>query len=378
MLQKYLAFDEPSSRCTRLRKFIARQLKPATSKEKDLSATAQDEQDNLFNQIYGGDPTSEACRLLSVLVAIEELTCFDEIAFASWAIECGSQAVGPLQTSQFWKSLQVWFEEANLSPGQIRWLNHCALATPDWSSLRSEGPWSGNSLSVFLTEALRQIEEQFAGGTVFDTKSFARSHARFVRLLKSFRSDLPADFIPQAIVIVEGPTEEILLPRFGKVSGLDFQSEAFMIVSAGGAKQVAKRYLFLRDLVALPIVCLLDRDAEEQSALIGDCIRDCDKLFVLSAGEFEDTFDPVAFSRHLNRYIESFPGAVRPVAPADFSAGASRKSQLNKLWKERKLGDFDKIAFAESIAKNLDAASDVPEELTRVLKFLAEVAAENV
>ncbi len=377
MLQKYVAFDEPSSRCTRLKKFMVRQLKPASAKDKEFSAASQDEQDHLFDAIYGGRPTTEACRLLSVLLAVEEIACFDEIAFASWSIESGTQVPGPLQSGQFWRALQLWFNEANLSQGQIRWLNHCALATPDWSLLRGDGPWNGVSLAIFFTEALRQIEEQFPDGAVFDTKSFARAHARFARLLKSFRSDLPADFIPQAMVIVEGSTEEVLLPCFGKVFGLNFQSQAFMVVSAGGAKQVAKRYLLFRDLVAMPIVCILDRDAEEQSALIGDCIRDCDKLFVLTSGEIEDTFETVAFTRHLNQYLESFPGSVRPVAPADFPPGASRKSQLNKLWKERRLGDFDKIAFAASIAAHLDTASDVPEDLTRILKFLAEVAAEN-
>ena len=377
MLQKYLAFDEPSSRCTRLKKSIAKQLKSTQAKEIDLSVASQDAQDRLFDAIFGGRPSDNPSRLLSVLMGLEEIARFDEIAFASWSMESGAQEPDLVQTGEFWTGLQKWFADANLSQGQIRWLNHCAAATPNWSLLKDSGPWNGSPLALFVCEALKQIEAQFTSDTVFDTKNFARAHARFTKLLKLMRTDLPGDFLPDAIVIVEGPTEEVLLPRFGNALGMNFQSEAIMIVAAGGAKQVAKRYLFLRDLVAQPIVCVLDRDAEEQAAVITDTLRDCDRLFVLEAGEIEDTFESGAFARYLNSYLESFPGSVQPVAPSDFPVGTSRKAILGKLWKERKLGDFDKIAFAESIAQSLDTAGDVPKEFVRILKFLAEVSADN-
>ncbi len=377
MLQKYLAFDEPTSRCIRMKKFVAKQLRSSAAKEKDLSGAGQIEQDQLFDAVYGGRPTLESCRLLSVLLALEEIACFDEIAFASWAIDAGAQDANLPFNGDFWTGLQNWFADANLSEGQIRWLNHCAMATPNWSMLTSDGPWTGTSLADFLKQALKQLEQQFGADAGYTTRTFARAHANFVRLLKTSRSDLPGDFIPQSIVIVEGPTEEILLPRFGKLLGLDFQTHAFMIVSAGGAKQVAKRYLFLRDIVALPIICLLDRDAEEQATIISDSLRDCDKLFVLQGGEIEDTFEPAAFARQLNHYLESFPGSAHPVMASDFAPGSGRKAKLAKLWKERKLGDFDKIAFAESVAQNLATAGDVPQEFVQIVKFLAEVAAEN-
>ncbi|MBS1956751.1 MAG: hypothetical protein JST89_21360 [Cyanobacteria bacterium SZAS-4] len=377
MLQKYLLFDEPSSRCTRLKKSIAKQMKSPRAKEIDLSVANQDEQDRLFDAIFGARPNSDTSRLLSVLLGLEEIARFDEITFASWSIEAGPAETNSLRGTDFWKGLDQWFAAANLSAGQIRWLHHCAVASPNWSALKESGPWSGVSIAIFLLQALKQIENQISAETVFDTKTFATAHAHFNKLLKSMRPELPGHFMPNAIVIVEGSTEEVLLPRFGQVLGMNFQAEAIMIVSAGGAKQVAKRYLFLRDLVAIPIVCILDRDAEEQSALIADTIRDCDRLFVLQAGEIEDTFNSKSFARYLNSYLESFPGSVQPVVEGDVPAGASRKAVLARLWKARKLGDFDKIAFAESVAHSLDTASDVPVEFVQILKFLAEVAAEN-
>jgi hypothetical protein len=378
MLQKYLSFDEPSSRCARLKKAVAKQLKTPQAKEIDLNTASQDEQDRLFDLTFGGRPNNDANRLLSVMFGLEEIARFDEIAFASWANEIGQENFGALPSSKFGDALLTWFSDANLSQGQIRWLMHCALATPNWNQLRSSGPWDGNPLTIFLTTALTQIEATFSSGGNFDTKNFSRAHAQFCKLLCEMRAQLPGDFLPQAIVIVEGPTEEVLLPRFAAVSGMNLQADAIMIIAAGGAKQVARRYLFLRDLVALPIVCILDRDAEEQAAVIEDTIRDCDRLFVLQAGEIEDTFDPATFARHLNFYLESFHGSVQPVVSGDFPLGTSRKVILNRLWKARKLGDFDKIAFAQSIAQKLDTIGDVPKEIAQILKFLAEVASDSV
>ncbi len=381
MLQKYLAFDEPSSRCARLKKAVAKQLKAPQSKDIDLNATSQYQQDCLFDAVFGGRPSDNASRLLSVLLGLEEIARFDEIAFASWSNEIGPEESNGNQSSDFWQGLRRWFEGANLSASQTRWLMHCALITPSWTQLTASGPWNNDPLRVFLLSALEQVKTLCSKGTAdsFDAKVFAPAHAQFCKLLAELRAQLPGDFLPQVIVIVEGPTEAVLLPRFAASLGIDLQANAVMIVPAGGAKQVSRRYLFLRDLVALPIICILDRDAEEQASVITDTIRDCDRLFVLEAGEIEDTFELGTFIRHLNLYLESFHGsAVQSVVASDFRPGTSRMTVLNKLWKARKLGDFDKIAFAQSIAQNLDTAGDVPQEVVLILKFLEEVASEHV
>ncbi len=380
MLQKYLSFDEPSSRCARLKKAVAKQLKAPPSKDIDLNSTSQYQQDCLFDAVFGGRPSDNASRLLSVLLGLEEIARFDEIAFASWANEIGPEESNGNQSSDFWQGLRQWFEGANLSASQTRWLMHCALTTPAWIQLTSAGPWSDDPIKIFLLNALEQVKILVStrAPDTFDPKVFARAHAQFTKLLAELRAQLPGDFLPQVIVIVEGPTEAVLLPRFAASMGIDLQANAIMIIPAGGAKQVSRRYLFLRDLVALPIVCILDRDAEEQAGVINDTIRDCDKLFVLEAGEIEDTFEIGTFVRQLNLYLESFHGSVQPLSTSDFPSKVSRKIILNKLWKARKLGDFDKIAFAESIARNLNDEADVPREVVIILKFLAEVAAEHV
>lgn len=372
-VQKCYSFDEPGSRCARLKKALGKQLKAPRAKEVDLSSATQNEQDHLFDAVFGGRTASIAHRVLNLLFALEEMERFDEIAYASWAIEAGEIVSTDSLSEVFARALNEFLEAANLSSGQRRWLVHSAIAAPDLARLKEPGPWQSEPLAVFLEEMLGEVEKI----DVTDARGFVDAHTILSASLPRYRAQLPDDFLPSAIVIVEGQTEKLLLPEFARALSIDWGKTAVMIVSAGGAKQVARRYLFLRDLVALPIVCLLDRDAQEQADLITDSIRDCDQLIVLEAGEIEDTFDAAAFARYLNLYLKTLPGSVQIVSSSDFPPKMARKAILHKLWKDRKLGDFDKVAFAHSLMRNLDTASDVPGEMVHLIKILSEVAREH-
>lgn len=378
MLQKYLSYEEPSSRCAHVRKVLTRQLKLPATKELDLNTISQFQQDYLFDMAFGGRPTDTASRLLSVLLGLEDLRRFEEIAFASWSKEAGddTEQVGPPH-SNFWETLRIWMKELNLTASQQKWLLHCALASPNWSLLQSSGPWKNEARAEFLSDALLVINSILKNSQGLDGDLLHRCKTGFSNLLAERRNELPGDFLPNVMALVEGATEALLLPRFAELLNVDLQAHAIMTVSAGGAKQVSRRYVLLRDLVSIPIVCIFDRDAEEQAEVVIDSLRDSDRVFVLQAGEIEDTFELGSFVRLLNAYLGSFPGSVQPVLLSDFSNGVSRKTVLSKLWKSRQLGAFDKIAFAQSVARNLDAAKDVPAEVIQILKFMAEVSAKK-
>ena len=378
MLQKYLSYEEPSSRCAHLRKVLAKQLKLPATKELDLNTISQLQQDYLFDMAFGGRPTDTASRLLSVFLGLEDLQRFEEIAFASWSKESGDDAeqFGPPH-SNFWERLRVWLKTLNLTDSQERWLLHCALASPNWSLLQSSGPWKDDARAEFLSDALLIINTVLKNAQGLNSDLLHRGRNGFSILLAERRQELPGDFLPNVMALVEGATEALLLPRFAELLNVDLQSHAIMTVSAGGAKQVSRRYVLLRDLVAIPIICIFDRDAEEQAAIVIDSLRDLDRVFVLQAGEIEDTFELGSFVRLLNVYLGSFPGSVQPVLISDFSNAVSRKTVLSKLWKSRHLGPFDKIAFAQSIADNLNAANDVPVEVVQILKFLVEVSTKK-
>ena len=60
------------------------------------------------------------------------------------------------------------------------------------------------------------------------------------------------------IVLVEGATEEVLLPLFSSVAGIDFEKTGIELVASGGKNQVARIYAEINLGVNLPIFIILE------------------------------------------------------------------------------------------------------------------------
>jgi hypothetical protein len=176
----------------------------------------------------------------------------------------------------------------------------------------------------------------------------------FHKSLKQWQTKLPGHFLPDLIVLVEGPTEIILLPLLALRLGIDLNALGAMLIAAGGANQVAKKYVQLRETVAIPIFCLLDHDAEQQRSLIASQLRPEDHLYTLKEGEIEDLIRIDSFVPLINRYLATVQygaSGLKPVEESDFEPGLSRTAVLEKLWRQRNLGKFDKVGFAKFIAE---------------------------
>jgi hypothetical protein len=312
---------------------------------------------------------------------LQDIRRFEEITFASWARQWQEpEQIGALD-SNFWEGLKNWISALNLSESQKKWLLHCAIASPDWGKLQTEEHWSSDGraslMAAFCKNTAQMLQKAQAGW--LDSILLDHCNEMFDLALAENRPTLPGEFLPNAIIIVEGQTEALLLPLFARFLDQDVQKRGLMIVSAGGAQQIVKRYFSLRDIVCVPIVCAFDRDAQEQAAIVRDACRDRDIVHIFQAGEIEDTFELNAFVTFLNRYLETFPGSLQPVSADDFSKKGPRKIALSRLWKDRHLGAFDKIGFAESIVANLTSAAQVPVEVARILEVCTNmVAPRNV
>lgn len=164
------------------------------------------------------------------------------------------------------------------------------------------------------------------------------------------------------VVLVEGATEEILLPKFAKAMGVDFEKEGILIIAAGGKNQVAKAYLEHKYTMNLPIVILLDADAQEQADDIEKVIRDKDKIHLIAKGEFEDILGLKLILKALNKEFKN----TAKVVTADLKMDLPMTATLYELYKIKGFGDFKKVEFAKVIAENIDSDNDVSSEL-RVL-----------
>ena len=66
----------------------------------------------------------------------------------------------------------------------------------------------------------------------------------------------------EKVILVEGLTEETLLPAFARFLGYDFYKNGVQVIPAGGKNQVVKMYYKLSQELKIPIFLLLDKDAE--------------------------------------------------------------------------------------------------------------------
>lgn len=92
----------------------------------------------------------------------------------------------------------------------------------------------------------------------------------------------------EKVLLVEGITEEILMPEFAKLLGYEFKKKGVFVISAGGKNQVVKYFYRFAECLKIPIFVLLDSDAEENYAQIKPRLRDGDFVHVITKGEFED------------------------------------------------------------------------------------------
>jgi len=169
----------------------------------------------------------------------------------------------------------------------------------------------------------------------------------------------------EKVVIVEGITEEILLPKFAQMLGYDFDKAGITLISAGGKNQVVKLFYKLVETLKLPIFVLLDSDAKKNFEQIEPKLRNLDKVHVLESGEFEDILPLNLIKRTLNQYPQIYSNVLLD----DLRQGPKMTEVLQEVLKQRGL-EFKKAEFASMVAENILTKKDVSPEIEDVIKLL--------
>ena len=168
----------------------------------------------------------------------------------------------------------------------------------------------------------------------------------------------------EKIVLVEGITEEILLPAFSKFLDKDFYAKGVQIIGAGGKNQVVKKYYELINEVKLPIFILLDNDAEENIKQIKPRLRNIDKIHLVSCGEFEDLLPKALIIKTLNSHFENFS----IVTEEDFNSNDSTVTILENLYKTKGLHEFKKAEFAKLVKEQISNDNDISLEINEIIR----------
>ena len=170
----------------------------------------------------------------------------------------------------------------------------------------------------------------------------------------------------EKLVLVEGITEETLLPEFAGICGMDFDQNGIYTISAGGKNQVVKYFYRLSQTCKLPVFVLLDSDAQQNLEEIKPKLRETDRVHILRCGEFEDILPDSLIKRTLDYATRNIS-----LAPAsEIEINGSRVEFLEAYFRHRGLHEFKKADFAAMVKENLKGQEDISAEIQEIFNEL--------
>ena len=374
---RLISAEEPISRFAQLRKLALKQIND--KKEKPQTFQNAQKLASTINYLFGSGKNNDievGCdQIISLIVALDDLRLFRTQAFELWRrglLEDDSQA---FQAAALPAIVNILRERHKLSEGQTLWLSFVYSCAPRWQSLIKD---DGHERYMPLRQILSRVEEILSTCPAPDMVQGKSNHEKVLLLIVAEieRLSLVGPLRPALLALVEGQSEAILLPAFARLLELDLDELAVQVIASGGSQQVARRYLSFRDLVNIPIFCLLDADAAESAALIEDSLREDydDELFVLASGELEDAFSYeflMTVLAHQMRLQGHIIDTDLSQAQLKIPRQGKRKGALERLFRAGGLGDFDKVEFAQIAADMLKSKDEVPEELRDFLYLVA-------
>lgn len=164
------------------------------------------------------------------------------------------------------------------------------------------------------------------------------------------------------VIIVEGITEEILMPVFAEKCDYNFDKHGVQIVSAGGKNQVVKLFYTFAEQLKLPIFVLLDNDAKENYEQIKLKMREFDKIHLLNNGEFEDILPKNLIVKTLNDYLRN----LNHIEDTDFEY-ERMVTNLEEIFKKKGFHEFKKAEFAQMVKHHIDSLSDISDEIKSII-----------
>lgn len=170
------------------------------------------------------------------------------------------------------------------------------------------------------------------------------------------------------VVIVEGITEEILLPVFANKLKLNFEEKGILLLGAGGKSKSPALYLKLKDKLKIPIILLFDNDAKEIKNLLDKQLNKKDMSLIIEKGEFEDILSLNLLKRSLNKEYEP----ITQVIKSDLLISNRMTENIEYFYKSRHLGEFKKSKLSKIIAENVKYKTDISKEIKELITIITK------
>lgn len=188
-----------------------------------------------------------------------------------------------------------------------------------------------------------------------------------INVATNLREEKSLKYPIKEVILVEGITEEILLPKFSQQLGYDFYQKGVQIIPAGGKNQVVKKYYELAEQLKLPIFVLLDKDAEENIKQIQPKLRKNDRIHLVSCGEFEDLLPKSLIIKTVNSHFKNFLA----ITEEDLGNYIPTAKILEELFKTKGLHEFKKAEFAKLVRDKIGEDSDISDEIKDIIKEIS-------
>ena len=186
-----------------------------------------------------------------------------------------------------------------------------------------------------------------------------KNEKEVLNIIKKEKSLFPI----RKLIIVEGITEEILLPAFAKKLDCSFEENGIYILGAGGKSKSPSLYLKLRDKLNIPVILLFDNDALEISNILSRNLLKKDKTIVIEHGEFEDILSVNLIKRSLNK--EYLPATKLTID--ELRIFPKMCENIENFYRTRHLGEYKKSKVSKIIAENISYKSDISEEIKDII-----------
>lgn len=171
------------------------------------------------------------------------------------------------------------------------------------------------------------------------------------------------------LILTEGATEEILLPVFSSVEGINFDKAGIEVIASGGKNRVERIYDEISREINIPVFIILDADACKISDEIKKNIRIQDRLHLISGGEFEDILPDDLICRAVNSHY----GLTGKIIKEELNVYPRKTDSLAGIWKQKGFGEFKKAEFAGIIAEHIKNSDDLSEEMKEIISKIKKM-----
>ncbi len=185
----------------------------------------------------------------------------------------------------------------------------------------------------------------------------------------SLRKNSNLKFPITKLILTEGITEEILLPKFAELLNYNFDKNGVYVLGSGGKSKMPGLYAKLKKQVKIPILILLDNDASEVYSIIKKSILKKDRIILINNGEFEDIVSKNLIKRAFNK--DNYD--VEPIRISDLNETKSMCENIKNIYKSRKIGEFQKAHFAKCLAQNASYLTDVTDEIKNIVSAISSI-----